>query len=341
MADASNDRITINLGRAGQVVKRAATGIGYSDSIMQMQGAGSKRSVRDRLGSNFDGYSSHAGNQLNNKRQRGDSWLTSSNGFEDICIGKDDLRLKLMRKTTSRTAPSNYEQKTMDLRERLSRTVQPAGPPLRTVNTRQNMLAPAPKESSILGQIPSTRRADNLPQMDVSRNSYSPWTLDHIRRRSPDRILGSSRGLSPSRNAEDIQRRPLTRTFDDARTVSYISKDNAFDSRRPVSSARAFMSKPMLPTVATKPAPPPVMSQRPPASGIIQKSSYMVEEQQTVEGLLHSLGLGKYAILFKAEEVDMAALKQMGEGDLKELGIPMGPRKKILLALIPRSKRQS
>lgn len=27
------------------------------------------------------------------------------------------------------------------------------------------------------------------------------------------------------------------------------------------------------------------------------------EEQQTVDGLLHSLGLGKYAILFKAEEV--------------------------------------
>jgi len=27
------------------------------------------------------------------------------------------------------------------------------------------------------------------------------------------------------------------------------------------------------------------------------------EEQQTVEGLLHSLGLGKYAITSKAEEV--------------------------------------
>ncbi|MBA0689048.1 hypothetical protein Goari_006798 [Gossypium aridum] len=109
-------------------------------------------------------------------------------------------------------------------------------------------------------------------------------------------------------------------------------------------------------------------------------------EQQTVEGLLHSLGLGKYTITFKAEEVDMTALKQMGENDLKELGIPMrsllmivltlkrlqypgayhvtdekiynlsannkfrgfsemgcdqgGPRKKILLALLPRSKRQ-
>ncbi|KAE8692778.1 Sterile alpha motif domain-containing protein, putative isoform 2 [Hibiscus syriacus] len=65
-----------------------------------------------------------------------------------------------------------------------------------------------------------------------------------------------------------------------------------------------------------------------------------VDERQTIEGLLHSLGLGKYAIYFKDEEVDMPALRQMRENDLKELGIPMGPRKKILLALLPRSKRK-
>ncbi|MBA0575462.1 hypothetical protein Golob_025433 [Gossypium lobatum] len=56
-------------------------------------------------------------------------------------------------------------------------------------------------------------------------------------------------------------------------------------------------------------------------------------EQQTVEGLLHSLGLGKYTITFKAEEVDMTALKQMGENDLKELGIPMRSLLMIVLTL--------
>ncbi|KAI9078081.1 hypothetical protein K1719_040006 [Acacia pycnantha] len=60
----------------------------------------------------------------------------------------------------------------------------------------------------------------------------------------------------------------------------------------------------------------------------------------TVSGLLHSLGLEKYEIAFRAEEVDMAALKQMGEKDLKDLGIPMGPRKKILQSLLPSSKQQ-
>jgi len=38
--------------------------------------------------------------------------------------------------------------------------------------------------------------------------------------------------------------------------------------------------------------------------------------------------------------VDMAALKQMGESDLKDMGVPMGPRKKILLALGPQSKQR-
>ncbi|XP_022771487.1 ankyrin repeat and SAM domain-containing protein 6-like isoform X2 [Durio zibethinus] len=53
----------------------------------------------------------------------------------------------------------------------------------------------------------------------------------------------------------------------------------------------------------------------------------------SVEGFLLSLGLEKYAITFQAEEVDMTALVHMTDGDLKALGIPMGPRKKIILAL--------
>lgn len=58
-----------------------------------------------------------------------------------------------------------------------------------------------------------------------------------------------------------------------------------------------------------------------------------VAEQLTVAALLQSLGLAKYLIMFQAEEIDMTALRHMDDDDLKELGIPMGPRKKILLAL--------
>ncbi|KAK7389370.1 hypothetical protein VNO78_24336 [Psophocarpus tetragonolobus] len=53
----------------------------------------------------------------------------------------------------------------------------------------------------------------------------------------------------------------------------------------------------------------------------------------SVDGFLRSLGLEKYIITFQAEEVDMTALNHMTDEDLKAMGIPMGPRKKIILAL--------
>ncbi|TYI33446.1 hypothetical protein ES332_A04G133700v1 [Gossypium tomentosum] len=234
----------------------------------------------------------------------------------------------------------------MDLRQKLSRLGQP---PVNSYETHQQMpdskeripeprdRMPESRETSILGKIPSTRSVDDFPHVTTS-SSYSPWTLDHLRQRSPDRVMGASRGLSPPRNVE-LQRRPVSRTYDDVRTVPYMGKDVA-DALRPVSTA-SFVTKSTLPTTSSKPMPPgPPIPIIVPPSNIVQKSSYLGDEQQTVEGLLHSLGLGKYAIIFKAEEVDMTALKQMGENDLKELGIPMGPRKKILLALLPRSKRQ-
>ncbi|KAH0468416.1 hypothetical protein IEQ34_003449 [Dendrobium chrysotoxum] len=61
------------------------------------------------------------------------------------------------------------------------------------------------------------------------------------------------------------------------------------------------------------------------------------KSESSVEVFLQSLGLEKYIITFKVEEVDMAALMHMTESDLKALGIPMGPRKKILRALESRS----
>ncbi|BAT97137.1 uncharacterized protein HKW66_Vig0202900 [Vigna angularis] len=53
----------------------------------------------------------------------------------------------------------------------------------------------------------------------------------------------------------------------------------------------------------------------------------------SIDDFLLSLGLEKYIITFQAEEVDMTALNHMTDEDLKAMGIPMGPRKKILLAL--------
>lgn len=61
------------------------------------------------------------------------------------------------------------------------------------------------------------------------------------------------------------------------------------------------------------------------------------QKVESVDKFLHSLGLEKYSITFQAEEVDMTALVHMSDEDLKALGVPMGPRKKILLALESKS----
>ncbi|MFQ5973351.1 MAG: AAA family ATPase, partial [Alphaproteobacteria bacterium] len=49
--------------------------------------------------------------------------------------------------------------------------------------------------------------------------------------------------------------------------------------------------------------------------------------------LLDKLGLGKHVRLFADNEIDVATLRYLGEDDLKELGLPMGPRKKLLAAI--------
>ncbi|XP_055810218.1 uncharacterized protein LOC129880279 [Solanum dulcamara] len=399
MAEASSSRVTITLGRSGQVVKKAGPGLDhpFPDSGPAV---GSKRSVRDRLGSIADSTT-----EFNNKRQRGDgSRLGSraSSGIEDGRLGKDDLRYKIMRKTALDRGHSNGQQSGVDLRDFLSRPAQSstAKPSSRQHipdqrdnrarvpeprdnrarvpeprDNRQHMLdsrgsrqylpeikdsrqympeardfrghrpelkdvrynTPESRSLSILGRAPSARNADVLPLMDSIRNSYSPWTLDRLRRRSPDGVLSSSRGISPPRRGEELQRRPPVTPYDDPRLSSYTRKDVS-ELSRPMTSA-GYLSNTSQPAGPGKTV-APLRAPIPQSRSLVQKSSYAVEDQPTVDSFLHSLGLEKYAIHFKAEEVDLYSLKQMGDNDLKELGVPMGPRKKILLALASRARRQ-
>ena len=56
-------------------------------------------------------------------------------------------------------------------------------------------------------------------------------------------------------------------------------------------------------------------------------------EYESLNVLLASLGVEKYSSLFIDEEIDLEILKMMGESDLSEIGIPKGPRLKILRAI--------
>lgn len=51
---------------------------------------------------------------------------------------------------------------------------------------------------------------------------------------------------------------------------------------------------------------------------------------EAVERWLAELGLEKYAPVFREQEIDMEALAGLTESDLRELGLPIGPRKKVL-----------
>jgi hypothetical protein len=56
---------------------------------------------------------------------------------------------------------------------------------------------------------------------------------------------------------------------------------------------------------------------------------------------LDRLGLAKYAPIFAAAEVDVDVLRRLSENDLRELGVPLGPRKKILQAAAELSEQQT
>ncbi|HMK21460.1 MAG TPA: adenylate/guanylate cyclase domain-containing protein, partial [Terriglobales bacterium] len=54
----------------------------------------------------------------------------------------------------------------------------------------------------------------------------------------------------------------------------------------------------------------------------------------TLTAWLQKLGLERYAQLFAENEVDLEALRLLGEQDFEKLGIPLGSRKKLLKAIV-------
>jgi len=52
-----------------------------------------------------------------------------------------------------------------------------------------------------------------------------------------------------------------------------------------------------------------------------------------MEEFLNSLGLNKYVATFKEQEIDFDVARKLTDDELKELGLPLGPRKKFLEAI--------
>ncbi|CAE5963643.1 unnamed protein product [Arabidopsis arenosa] len=300
MSEASRrSRVTITLGRSGQVVNRAASDL---DDGYELPRVGTKRSVKERLGNQLDS-SVYGGEEVVSKRQRGEASLSGN----DLQISQNDLRFKLMQKNAQRRAQSD-EGSTMDLREKLSRNEQPP----RSLDIRPRMAEPRDLP------LPSSRTARGSSQMISSRSSHPAWALDDLRRR----------GSPPRSNIEDFHGR--SRMLDDMSASPYPVR-GVLNGQAP--SSGAPFARPMLPPPVPNQHPLPPLSQLPPLGSMMQTSPFSVEEPLSVDGFLNSIGLGKYSLAFKREEVDMTTIKQMKESDLKDLIIPMGPRKKILQAI--------
>src|SRR3546814_9326149 len=52
-----------------------------------------------------------------------------------------------------------------------------------------------------------------------------------------------------------------------------------------------------------------------------------------IDSWLTALGLEQYIEVFRKEEVDLQGLTLLSELDLKDMGLPLGPRKRLLSAI--------
>ncbi|CAM0904290.1 unnamed protein product [Alopecurus aequalis] len=417
---ASSTKVTITLGRSGQVVKRRTmSDIGIHD---EEPVSGRKRPVRERLGNTVVDSDSYGSQQSNKRRQiESNSLQIGDDGLVEVRqIGRDDLRLKLMRKGLSKKSNSDTEHDGVDLREKLSRnakSLQGYEARGRVPESRSSYdIREVPESGSgygSRGRVPESRAstlADDLFKVDSSGKPYSSWAADGLRHSSPDNLPSVRRDLTPPR----IVRRDLTpprsvrrgltpprsvrRGMSPPRSVQRGMSPPRSVRRgmSPPRSVRRGMSPPRSLRRGTSPPrsvrrgmspprtydqtrsiPPPgsVGAPRPsshitrdvpdtlrarqsyegkstslldtlqPANGISSSVArpptdpVLKEVPTTVTGLLNSLGLDKYVVLFQGEEVDMTALSQMKDSDLKDMGVPMGPRKKILQAAAPYAKQ--
>lgn len=130
------------------------------------------------------------------------------------------------------------------------------------------------KERSMF-EAKDVRRPMPDPRSSLNRmeiNSYSPWTLDRLRKRSPDESIVTSRGPTAPKKDEIYQRGFAVGPYDATRASTYTSKD-AFDASRPMSSSNLTKMAPPVTQMRTM---APTASLLPVSGSLGQKSLYVV-----------------------------------------------------------------
>ena len=55
---------------------------------------------------------------------------------------------------------------------------------------------------------------------------------------------------------------------------------------------------------------------------------------------LNAIGLGQYEANFRDNKIDFDVLADLSDGDLQELGVPLGDRRRLLRAIAERGAQQ-
>ncbi|KAI5665571.1 hypothetical protein M9H77_15424 [Catharanthus roseus] len=221
---------------------------------------------------------------------------------KDVKVGGNDLRLKLLRNRMDKQMKME-EQKKIEQQGKFSKTIQ----------------SPERSERILMRNIPPSRRAGELLEVELLRNSYNSHSMDKLTTKSPDDICKISGGISSSRSIDEVLRLPPPRPIDASRS-GYRMHSDLLEHSHPKGSESMPVITSSMRTSLDMDKPVKAFT---PSSSIMLKSTVPVyplplqsfipnlDKPLTVSSLLHSLGLGKYIVLFQAEEFIMHFIPHM------------------------------
>ncbi|XP_062195809.1 uncharacterized protein LOC133898979 [Phragmites australis] len=182
------------------------------------------------------------------------------------------------------------------------------------------------------------RQADGTWRRELYNDSVG--TQSSSGRASRNRQSNQKSNLHPS--TEVVKKSPVPDLREKLSVVQHPQLSSTVQTPKPareIAKSDKPVQKRETPAAAAVAAPHVTKKVSVPAPSAPKQSQEKADS--SLDTLLKSLDLEKYLINFQAEEVDMKALVYMNEEDMKALGIPMGPRKKILSVLAHKKRKSS
>ena len=227
--------------------------------------------------------------------------------------------MKELKKRVEKSAKSNDDRKDHK-KVPYSHSTAPSG--ARTVSTSSNM-----QSSSATQLIPGGRRKKQTTPADVIRQNFelrSSSSADNINREPTETTPEEDEGgvLRPA----GVRTGPLLNNLTSLGQIQHgatrgVSQESGFGSS----------SETYLPTTST--------SRRSSGSGqsvpdaMLSAQPIVIENDSPLATFLQSLDLIDHIQLLHKEKLDLEALALCEEKDLSDIGLPLGPRKKILNAI--------